>query len=91
MVRFCNINAKFVGTTADVFRVSWKSEKYGEIEAATKKIYVFKGKDIASKIGGELGYPWDLNNANIIQYYCHVVTPTYVVIVTQGRGLSIST
>ena len=71
------------GATADVFRVTWKSNKYGEIEAAAKKIHVFKGEDVASKIGGEISYLQDLNNENIIRYYGHVVTPTYVVIVTE--------
>lgn len=71
------------GATADVFRVTWKSNKYGKIEAAAKKIHIFKGEDIASKIGGEISYLQDLNNENIIRYYGHVVTPTYVVVVTE--------
>ena len=75
------------GTTADVFRIIWKSRKFGEKIAAAKKISLFGVKDVEKAFGDEIYYLKELDHENIISYYGHLITQTgtqrYLVIVTE--------
>ena len=71
------------GATGDVFRVTWKSKRFGSIEAAAKKIPLFKDENIEEKFGSEVKYLQMLKHENIVTYYGQVVTPDYLVIVTE--------
>ena len=71
------------GGSGDVFRITWKSKKFGNIEAAAKKIPIMKDDDIDEKFGDEINYLQNLSHTNIISYYGHVIIPNYLVIVTE--------
>ena len=71
------------GASGDVYRVTWKSRKFGKIEAAAKKIPIFRGQNIEEKFGNEIKYLQSLNHPNIISYYGHVITSDHVIIVTE--------
>ena len=71
------------GGSGDVFKITWKSKKFGNIEAAAKKIPIMKDDDIDEKFGDEINYLQNLSHPNIITYYGHVIIPNYLVIVTE--------
>ena len=71
------------GATGVVYRVTWKSRKFGHIEAAAKRIPIFKEDNVDEKFGSEIYYLQSLSHANIIAYYGHVVSPDHLVIVTE--------
>ena len=71
------------GASGIVYRVTWKSPKLGDIEAAAKKIPIYKGDDIDEKFGSEINYLQTLSHPNIVTYYGHVVTRDHLVIVTE--------
>ena len=71
------------GASGDVYRVTWKSKKLGKIQAAAKKIPIFKDGNIEEKFGNEVNYLQSLNHPNIIAYYGHVITHDHLIIVTE--------
>ena len=71
------------GASGDVFRVTWKSKEFGNIQAAAKKIPCLKNENVEEKFGSEVNYLQTLKHENIITYYGQVVTPDYLVIVTE--------
>ena len=71
------------GASGDVYRITFKSDKFGEIEAAAKKIPISKDDNINEKFGREINYLQSLDHESIITYYGHVVTDESLVIVTE--------
>ena len=71
------------GASGDVFRITLKSKEFGSIEAAAKRIPLFEGENIEEKFGSEVKYLQTLKHENIVTYYGQVVTPEYLVIVTE--------
>ncbi|XP_072041642.1 uncharacterized protein [Amphiura filiformis] len=71
------------GASGYVYRATWKSEKYGNIEVAAKKMPILPSDDIGEKFGCEINYLQTLEHENIITYYGHAVTKENLVIITE--------
>ena len=71
------------GASGDVYRITWKSKKFGKIQAAAKKIPIIKDGNIEEKFGNEINYLQSLSHPNIIAYYGHITTPDHLIIITE--------
>ena len=71
------------GASGDVYRVTWKSKKFGKIEAAAKKIPIIKESYVEERFINKIKCLQSLNHPNILTYYGHVITPNHLIIVTE--------
>ena len=71
------------GASGDVYKAILKSKKNGNKVVAAKKIPIFGIENFEEKFGSEINYLQTLSHENIITYYGHVITESYLVIVTE--------
>ncbi len=69
------------GAGGEVYRVTWKSQQVGTIEAAAKKIRI--DGEITEQQKREIEYLKKLDHKNIIRYYDTIIEAEHVVIVTE--------
>ncbi len=69
------------GAYGRVYRVTWKSQQFGTIEAAAKKIPI--NGEITEQQKREIEYLKKLDHRNIIRYYDTIIEEEHVVIVTE--------
>ena len=69
------------GHSGEVFKVTWKSKEYGNVEAAAKKIR-YEGK-LTESAKQEIELLKKLDHRNIIKYYDTILEKEHVVIITE--------